>query len=188
MANFKIRGEGGLLAKIGRRNMIIALAILLIGGAVALNYFAFYDGKGGVEYGSSNMGDANTGADAQGGGSVSSSESYFSAAQLSRQQARDEALEVLQTVLASADALEETKEQALSDISRIALEIEKESNVEALVRAKGYSECVAVINGESASVIVKSEGELVQSQVAQINEIVYEQTGIHPANIKILVK
>lgn len=188
MAKFKIRGEGGLLAKIGRRNMIIALAILLIGGAVALNYFAFYDGKGGVEYGSSNMGDANTGADAQGGGSVSSSESYFSAAQLSRQQARDEALEVLQTVLASADALEETKEQALSDISRIALEIEKESNVEALVRAKGYSECVAVINGESASVIVKSEGELVQSQVAQINEIVYEQTGIHPANIKILVK
>ena len=185
MANFKIRGEGGLLAKIGRRNMIIALAILLIGGAVALNYFAFYDGKGGVEYGSSNMGDANTGADAQGGGSVSSSESYFSAAQLSRQQARDEALEVLQTVLASADALEETKEQALSDISRIALEIEKESNVEALVRAKGYSECVAVINGESASVIVKSEGELVQSQVAQINEIVYEQAKIDPVNIKI---
>ena len=36
MAKFKIRGEGGLLAKIGRRNMIIALAILLIGGAVAL--------------------------------------------------------------------------------------------------------------------------------------------------------
>jgi len=185
MAKFKLRGEGGLLAKIGRRNMIIALAVLLIGGAVALNYFIFYDGKDDIDYGASNMGDASTDG---GSGSSVSTDTYFSAAQLSRQQARDEALEVLQTVLSNSDALESTKEQALSDISRIALEIEKESNIEALVRAKGFSECVAVVNGDSASVIVKSEGDLLQNQVAQINEIVYEQTGILPANIKILSK
>ncbi len=186
MAKFKLRGEGGLLSKIGRRNMIIIVAVLLIGGAVALNYAVFYGGNDGIDYGASNMGDANTGADASGGGNTG--DTYFSAAILSRTQARDEAIEVLQTVLASEDALEETKAQALADISRIALEIEKESNIETLVRAKGFSECVAVVNGDSASVIVKSEGELLQNQVAQINEIVYEQTGIHPANIKILAK
>ena len=183
MAKFKLKGEGGLLAKIGRRNMIIALAVLLVGSAVTVNYFIFRDNKGDVDYGASNMGDANTGTDA----SVSG-DTYFSAAQISRQQARDEALEVLQTVLSSNEATDSSKEQALTDISRIALEIEKESNIEALVRAKGFSECVAVINGEKASVIVKSAAELLPSQVAQITEIVYQQTGILPVNLNIIRK
>ncbi len=187
MAKFKIRGEGGLLSKIGRRNMIIIVAVLLIGGAVALNYAIFYGGDGTIDYGGTGMGDADTDADADGAGTVTG-DTYFSAAILSRTQARDEALEVLQTVLASEDALEETKAQALSDISRIALEIEQESNIETLVRAKGFSECVAVVSGDSASIVVKSESELLQSQAAQISEIVYEQTGILPSNIKILAK
>lgn len=185
MAKFKIRGEGGLLAKIGRKNLIIIAAVLLIGAAVAVNYFVFYGDEGKVDYGGSNMGDLD--ADA-GAGTSEDADTYFSAAVLSRQQARDEALEVLQTVLSNEDALEETKAQALADISRIALEIEKESNVEALVRAKGFEECVAVISGESASIIVKADGELLSNHVAQIGEIVYEQTGILPANVKILSK
>jgi len=41
MAKLKIRGEGGLLAKIGRRNLVIIAAVLLIGAAVAVNYFVF---------------------------------------------------------------------------------------------------------------------------------------------------
>lgn len=186
MAKFKLKGEGGLLAKIGRRNLIIIAAVLLLGAAVAINYFVFYGGDDGINYGDGNMGDQS--ADAGAGDGADSGDTYFSAAVLSRQQARDEALEVLQTVLSSEDALEETKEQALADISRIALEIEKESNIEALVRAKGFAECVAVISGENASIIVKNEGELLQNHVAQIGEIVYEQTGILPVNVKILSK
>ena len=78
--------------------------------------------------------------------------------------------------------------EALADISAIAGEIEQESNVEALVVAKGFLDCVAVINGEKASVIVKSEAELLPSQVAQITEIVYQQTGILPVNLNIIRK
>ena len=185
MAKIKIRGEGGILAKLGKRNLIIIVAVLLIGVAVAVNYFVFYGSDGTVDYGSSNMGDPDTDA---GANASDPKDTYFSSAVLSRQQARDEALEVLQTVLSSEDALAETKNEALADISRIALEIEKESNIEALVKAKGFEECVAVISGDAASVIVRSDGELVQSQVAQIGEIVYEQTGILPVNVKILAK
>ena len=89
---------------------------------------------------------------------------------------------------ANAQALDETKEQALADISAIAGEIEHESNVEALVVAKGFEDCVAVINGDKASVIVKSAEELLPSQVAQITEIVYQQTGILPVNLNIIRK
>lgn len=182
MAKIKFKGEDGIFSKIGRRNLLIVCAVLLIGGAVALNYFLF-TGDDKVDYDGSGMTDANP-DDSAG----NTADTYFAAAELSRDQARDEALAVLQTVLASEDALEETKNQALSDISRIALEIEKEANIESLVRARGFEECIAVISGDSASVIVRSDAELLGSHVAQISEIVYEQAGILPANLKILCK
>lgn len=182
MAKIKFKGEDGIFSKIGRRNLLIVCAVLLIGGAVALNYFLF-TGDDKVDYDGSGMTDANPDD-----GAGNTADTYFAAAELSRDQARDEALAVLQTVLASEDALEETKNQALSDISRIALEIEKEANIESLVRARGFEECIAVISGDSASVIVRSDAELLGSHVAQISEIVYEQAGILPANLKILCK
>ena len=47
---------------------------------------------------------------------------------------------------------------------------------------------MTVISGDSASVIVKSDAELLPSQVAQITEIVYKQTGILPQNLTIIRK
>ena len=182
MAKIKFKGEDGIFSKIGKRNLLIFAAVLLIGGAVVLNYFLF-DNSGKVNYDGSGMTDANP--DENEGPST---DTYFASAILSRDQARDEALAVLQTVLENEDALEETKTQALSDISRIALEIEKEANIESLIRARGFEDCIAVLSGEGASVIVKSESELLASHVAQISEIVYEQSGVLPANVKIICK
>ena len=85
-------------------------------------------------------------------------------------------------------AAEATKQEAMAEISRIALDIQNEANVESLVKAKGFENCVAVISGDKINVIVASEEELVASQVAQINEIVYEATGILPVNVKIMRK
>ena len=110
---------------------------------------------------------------------------YFSSTVLSRQKARDEALEVLQTVVDSAEALQETKAQAFSDMSQIAKDIECEANIETLVEAKGFADCVAVVNGSTVSIVVKSEG-LLPNDIAQINEIVYEQAGVEPVNVKIV--
>ena len=188
----KVFGKGGVLSRIGKRNIVIVCAVLLIGVAVYLNYLWYYDSVDNIGYGDNNMSDAY--GDNQNGGDLDASatpdgeNAYFSATQLSRQQARDEALEVLQKVVESEDALEVTKEQALVDISRIAADIEKESNIEALIVAKGFEKCVAVINGDSASVVVKSDADLVASQVAQISEIVYTAAGILPANVNIIKK
>jgi stage III sporulation protein AH len=113
---------------------------------------------------------------------------YFSATQVSRQRARDEALEVLQSVVDSTDADEATKTAALTEIAELADAMEAEANIETLVLAKGFAQCVAVINGESCSVVVNSEGQLQPAQISQINEIVYEQAGIQPVNVKIITK
>ena len=96
-------------------------------------------------------------------------------------------MEVLQTVAASSTALEEAKEAALDDISRLALDIEREANIESLVLSKGFEQCVAVISNDNCNVIVKTTG-LLPGDVAQISEIVYEQAGIHPDNLKIIEK
>lgn len=180
-----------IASKIGRRNIIIISSVLLIGVAIYLNYIFFTDPLKDIGYGGNNMEDdyldvgGNNGGDQDAG--ADEQEDYFASTVLSRQRARDEALEVLQTVVKSNDALAVTKEQALEDISRIALDIEKESNIESLIQSKGFEQCVAVINGSTASVVVKTDG-LLPNQLSQIYEIVYEQAGIIPKDVKIVEK
>lgn len=182
MAKIKFKGEDGIFSKIGQRNLLVFCAVLLIGGAVVLNYFLF-KGEDKVDYDGSGMTDATPDDENEPTG-----DTYFASTLLSRNQARDEALAVLQTVLANESAEESAKTQALTDISRIAMEIEKEANIESLIRARGFEDCIAVLSGDSASIIVKSENELLQNHVAQISEIVYEQSGVLPVNVKIICK
>ena len=174
------KSPANILAKIGKRNMIIMAAVLLIGAAVWVNwmFFADNDPADGMGDGLTNVsGDAETEAEG---------DTYFATMQVSRKCARDEALEVLQSVVDSTDADEAVKAQALTDINRLALEMNAESNIETLVMAKGFEDCVAVINGDTATVVVKAKGEtLLANEIAQINEIVYEQAKIDPVNIKI---
>ena len=99
----------------------------------------------------------------------------------------DKELEVLQGVVDNENADEATKAGALQEIKELAAAMEAEANIESLVLAKGFSQCVAVINGDTCSVVVNGT-ELMPQQISQINEIVYEQAGILPANIRIITK
>lgn len=179
--------------KIGKRNLIIIGVVLLIGVAVWLNWMIFangnddgytgYDKNSGMN---SNLGD-NTDNAGDAGNKVDTPDSYYASAQVNRQRARDEALDVLQSVVASASSDDATKNQALADISQIAKDMEAESNIETLIIAKGFEQCVAVISGGKAEVIVNRES-LTPSDLAIINEIVYDQTGIKPLDIHITMK
>ena len=164
-----------LWQRIGKRNLIIMAAVLVIGAAVWLNWMLLSPEEGYDGYD-------------QTGGNADKTEgdTYFATMQVSRKRARDEALEVLQSVVDNEDADEAVKAQALTDINRLALEMTAESNIETLVMAKGFADCVAVINGDTATIVVKAKGDsLLANEIAQINEIVYEQANIEPVNIKI---
>ena len=182
------------MEKVGRRNLIIAGVVLLIGAAVVLNWVIFanvdsgfdgYDKDSGM---SSSYGDETTDASSTGKDTdVISTDSFFSSTQVSRERARDEALEVLQSVVDNASTDDAAKTQALADISQIAKDMEAESNIETLVVAKGFEQCVAVISSGTINVVIKAD-KLTQSDIAIINEIVYEQSGIKPADVKIVQK
>ncbi len=170
------------------RSMIVIAAVLLIGLAVYLNYRWFYDPASSLGYGDNNMEDnvdqsQSAGADAEG----EDENNYFTATALDRQQSRDEAIDVLKLVTENDEASEEAKAEAAAKISKIAVDMQNEANIETLVKAKGFEDCVAVIADDSVSVIVKAE-ELMANQAAQILMIVYETTGISTENISIINK
>ena len=172
------------IEKIGKRNVIVACAVLLIGAAIWVNWMFFAGEEDGYKGYDDVSGTLNAGT------SDKAEDSYFATVQVSRERTRDEALEVLQSVVDNADADEAVKTQALSDINRLALEMSAESNIETLVMAKGFEDCVAVINRDGATVVVKSSSDegLLPNQIAQINEIVYEQAQIKPVNVTITAR
>ena len=172
--------------KIGKKNMIIACAFVLVAVALVVAVSSLNGAKdGGFDYSQgAGMQDVNSESDNK-KESDDSVDTYFSSVELDRKRTRDEALEVLQGVVDNVASSEEAKSEALTEITTIAKIMETEANIETLIEAKGFAECVAVIKDDSASIVVKSDG-LQAAQISQINEIVYEQAGIAPANVKII--
>ena len=100
---------------------------------------------------------------------------YFAAVRLSRQQARDNALDLLQEAMAYDDATKATESsQQLDEIVQTAL---SEATIESLIIAKGYTDCVAYMGGDGVSVAVAApEGGLQTADVAVIADIVMTQS------------
>ncbi len=182
-----------LARKAGAKNLIIMCAVLVCGIAVLLNFiFASSDaetadGEYKIDAAALAAKLESSDDDVAEKTDKNANDDYFDSAVLNRNKARDEAIEVLSAVMTSDSAIDEVKSQAQADISAIAAAIELESNIEELIKAKGFEDCVAVINGDSASIIVKSDG-LLANEIAQITEIVYEQSGILPINLTITEK
>ncbi len=184
MSNEIVEKKEKKLWKLGKKNLAIVLSVLLIGGAIALNWILFANPTDPTADG------ANTGADLtlnQEDQQTQTVIDYFAQTAIDRQRARDEAMEVLQTVVDSTDAQQEIKDQAYEQMTQIAKDMQTEANIESLVIAKGFEDCVAVINEDTVKVIVKSEG-LLQNEIVQIQEIVYLQSGILPKNVQIIEK
>ena len=168
------------------KGIIVASSALIIGLAVYLNYRWFYDPTGSIGFGDNNMDDQNQGAENV-GGEVEGENSYFTSTALDRQEARDEAIDVLMLLAGNEEASEEVRADAREQIARIAADIQNEANIETLVKAKGFSECVTVISEGAVSVVVQKD-ELKAADTAQILTIVYETTGISPDKVSIINK
>ena len=171
--------------KIGKKTIIIFSACLVIAIAVVLNFILWGAAEDTSKQLAVDLSDLSAVEGAADTAAADDGSGYFAEMALSRTQARDEAIEVLNGVINSESAVDEMKAEAQSELNRIAKDMENEANIESLVRSKGFEECVAVISGDSANVIVKSDG-ITQAQISQRSDIVYELAGIIPANLKIL--
>ena len=169
------------------KSAVIASCALLIGLAIYLNYRWFYDPSSSLGYGDNNMDDNYSDSTETGGDATNEENNYFTATALDRQEARDDAIDVLKLVTENDEVSEEARAEASAKISQIAVDIQNEANIETLVKAKGFEECVAIISEDSVSVIVSAEA-LQAAETAQILTIVYETTGITPDKVSIINK
>jgi len=119
-------------------------------------------------------------------GSASAS-SYFDTARLSRQQSRDNALSLLREASAQENADQGVLDDANRAIQTLAGYTMLEGQVENLVIAKGYADCVAFMGENSVSVVVSAAEDGLQTEdVAKIMDIVLSETDYTADQIKIM--
>lgn len=184
-----------------KRNAVVVAIVLFVGAAVYLNWSyskqvadGGEDGQGGGKLlGQTTLVNGENGDGDQSGSQGSASPSaapsqepdgtvstgYFASARLNRQQARDSALELLQQAAADENAQQTVLDEANASIQAMAAVTLSEAQVENLVTAKGYGDCVCFIGENSASVVVSSTADgLSETDIAKIAEIVMEETGL----------
>lgn len=196
MANSKGKNEAWM--QMVRRNSVVAAVVLFVCVAVYLNWN--YQTGGQTDAGKT-LGDAalvagetkdpllgsgTLGEEGQTQGDTSPS-GYFANARLNRQQARDSALSLLQEASANAQADQTMKEQTNAAIQTMADFTVTEAQIENLVVAKGYTDCVAFIGEDTVSVVVQVPGgQLTDVDTARITDIVTQTTEFTASQIKII--
>ena len=170
----KTKGKG--LSQLWKRNAVVAAIALFVCAAVYLNWSYEQEAAGktlgestlvgsedpllngtsgssssGTEGGSQTEGETQSEAGSSQTGAASSD--YFSTARLNRQQSRDSALALLQDA-AGEDADQTLKDEANQTIQAMADYTVTEAQIENLVIAKGYADCVAFIGENALSLAV----------------------------------
>ena len=124
---------------------------------------------------------------AAGEGAAASAATYFDTARLSRQQSRDNALSILREAAGQANVEQAVLDEANQAIQTLAGYTMLEGQIENLVVAKGYADCVAFMGDDSISVVVSTgDGELTGEDVAKITDIAMTETGYGAGGIKIM--
>jgi stage III sporulation protein AH len=181
--------------KLWKRNAVAAAIVLFVCGAVYLNWSYTQDTETGKNLGEaalvgSQRDDLLKKDSDQAkveGKETAESATYFSTARLNRQQARDNALSLLQEAAQDEKADQAAVDEANAAIQTMADYTMTEAQIENLVTAKGYADCVAFLGENSISVVVSAlENGMTDTDAARIGEIVMEQTGLTADQIKII--
>lgn len=184
---------------LGKKQLMMVALVAALGVAVALNVYltdgpALTAGTGQSseeEPPEENLGDATfvgTGvSDPKQEESAPQSENihYFDQARENRAAAREEALGIIQEVLDNAQTAAEDKSAASLRATAIAEDVLRESNIENLILAKGFADCVVFIEEDCCRVVVQSEA-LQQQESLQILEIVLSQTAIPADRVQVM--
>lgn len=177
-----------------KRNAVVVTMALLVCAAAALNWKATADQAAeDQETGTKILGEAVlvSGQEREGEqtdeAAVYTGGDYFASARLTRQQARDNAVSLLQEAAAQEGAEQAVRDEASESIQVLASYTLAEAQIENLVTAKGYTDCVAFMGDGSLSVVVSApEGELTGEDVAKITDIAMTETGFPATSIKIM--
>ena len=195
----KNKGTGVAWSQLWKRNAVVAAIALFVCAAVYLHWNYEQEINAGKTLGESTMVDGKTdplvaqageGQEGESSGDTqnsSTSSGYFANARLNRQQARDSALTLLQDAAAGEEADQTMKDQASATIQTMADYTVTEAQIENLVVAKGYADCVAFIGEERLSLAVAApEAGLTEADTARIMDVVGQVSDFTASQINII--
>ena len=112
---------------------------------------------------------------------------YFSTARLTRQQARDSAVSLLKESTELENATTASIDTAMEEINVMAASSLEEAELETLIKAKGFADCVVFLSGDGATVAVTAPPEgLSAAAVARITDVLLTETALTAEQIKII--
>ena len=182
--------------KYGKRQLILALLVLALGAAVYLNWqFAGTKvqsaGDVSEESASSALGAAqlvNNAYVETVSDTLTNEDGVLPETEPADGAAESSAAEETAAAVSSSAKLSDarlTRQTARDEAAVIAQNILKETNIESLIEAKGFTECVAYINGESCTVVVNGDMEDEQNALI-VRDIAVSESGVSAENVKII--
>lgn len=182
---------------IGKKQIILAGLTLVLGIAVYMNYVFSEVGEeiaadadissaenARVNYGEAAFVNSESPEEVKEVSAEVDSSDYFAQARLSRMTSRDDAVQTLSAILGGGDLTEEENAAYTMEAVNLSQLSESESKIESLIKAQGFEDCVVYLDGETASIVVRSEG-LAADEAAQIKDILLTEVTIPAENIRI---
>lgn len=110
---------------------------------------------------------------------------FFESYRSDRVSTRNQEVQYLDAIIASANSSAEAKANAESEKNKLMKLMEMELALEGIIKAKGFEDAIISALTSNISVLVKKT-ELTSAEVAQIVEIITTQTDYTLDNIKII--
>lgn len=110
--------------------------------------------------------------------------SNMAAAKLTREQSRSKSKEALMDVISDEALSDDAKKEAADTYVKLSDNIEKETDVETVLAAKGYQDAIVTISDDSVDVAIGTVS-LSETEKAQIEDIVTRKTGYDISRIAI---
>ena len=112
---------------------------------------------------------------------------FFEEARLKRTKAHDEAMDSIQKALKSSALSTEEKKEYTSQLTGNLADLNAENEIETLVKAKGFADCLCFLQSGRADLTVMTSGDaLTAAQVAQIRDIVLSKSSVTAQNITVV--
>ena len=192
---------------IGKRQIILSCLSVMLAVAVYINYSlsksdltvttptseltAEQDHYGDTEFVNAGAEDVRSAekpeaddANADAASAEEASADFFAQARLEKTTNRDAAVQTLQMIMGGGDLTNDEIITTALNAVEVSNLIECEGNIESLIKSQGFADCVVYLDGESAKVVVKSDG-LEASDAALIKDIILGEVSISSENIRI---
>ena len=112
---------------------------------------------------------------------------FFEEARLKREKAHDAALDTIQKTLKSASLSADEKKSYAQELTGNLENLNAETEIETLVKAKGFADCLCFLQADRADLTVMTSGDaLTAAQVAQIRDIILSKSSVTAQNITVV--